>query len=105
MNEDKSSGCGHCGHSSILPIKTDKWGRCVFCVALALAGTVTGWSFTLSFWLLYPAPRITMVLACISLCFTVVLLLHVIAYALRSPETRLSFSVFRRRPTTLRRSR
>ncbi len=97
MDEKRSSGCGHCGRSSILTLKPEKWGKCVFCVALALAGAVAGWSFTFSFWLLYHAPRITLGLASLSVCFTVVLLLHLIAYALRVLETKPSLSALRRR--------
>lgn len=83
MNPPNSSGCSNCHQASLLPISREKWGSCPFCMALAVAGSVMGWSFTLSFWLLYPDLRITTTLACLSLCFTLVLLLHVIAYGLR----------------------
>jgi hypothetical protein len=42
-----------------------------------------GWSFTLSFALLYPDPRIVTGLVCLSLCFTLALLIHAVAYLLR----------------------
>ena len=83
MDLHNSSGCTNCHQASLLPISREKWGSCPFCMALAVAGSVMGWSFTLSFWLLYPDPRITAALASLSLCFTLVLLLHVIAYGLR----------------------
>ena len=83
MNPHNSAGCGNCQQASLLPISREKWGRCPLCMSLAMAGTVTGWSFTLSFWLLYSDTRITTALAWLSLGFTLVLLLHVIAYGLR----------------------
>jgi hypothetical protein len=84
MNQHNSPGCGSCGRASLLSLKKNKWGRCAFCMVLALAGTIVGWSFTLSFGLLYPDKRIALVLACLSLCFTLVLFLHVFAYRRRA---------------------
>jgi len=87
MNEHASSGCGNCGQPSLLPLTKDKWGKCPLCIALALAGAVTGWSFTLSFGLLSPDKRIVLGSACVSLFFTVVLLLHAIAYRRRVSQS------------------
>jgi hypothetical protein len=88
VNPHNSAGCGNCHQASLLPISREKWGSCPFCMALAVAGSVTGWSFTLSFWLLYPDPRIITGMALLSLCFTLVLLLHLIAYGLRIAQSR-----------------
>jgi hypothetical protein len=83
MSQNNSPGCSSCKRPSLVPLRKDKWGRCALCMALALAGAVTGWSFTLSFWLLCSNKRIVLGLACLSLCFTLVLLLHIIAYRRR----------------------
>jgi|GEM_PF-6876046 len=86
MNPHNSAGCGNCRQASLLPLRREQWGGCALCFALAMTGTVAGWSFSLSFWLLYPDTRIILSLACLSLCFTLVLLLHVIAYGLRAAK-------------------
>jgi hypothetical protein len=86
MNEHASRDCGACRNGSPISWKSEKWGRCVSCIALAIVGTITGWSFTLSFGLLNPDKRIALGLACASLFFTLVLLIHVIAYRLRDSQ-------------------
>jgi len=80
MGQVTSTGCGHCGKGVLIPVTSAKWGRCPFCMAVAAAGTVTGWSFTLSIWLGQRGNPIIIGSICLSACFTVVLLLHVIAY-------------------------
>lgn len=70
-----------------ISIRSEKWGRCAFCAAVALAGALTGWSFTLALWLLYPGHRVMVAVAGVSGCFTLFLMLHLVAYLLR-----LSFS-------------
>jgi hypothetical protein len=92
MNPQNSSGCSNCHQASLLPISRENWGSCPFCMALAVAGSVMGWSFTLSFWLLYPDLRITAALACLAVCITLVLLLHVIAYGLRAAKQKTNSS-------------
>jgi hypothetical protein len=84
MNPQDPVGCCGGRRVDLIPIDRDKWGRCPLCIALAGAGAVMGWSFTLSFWLLYSDPRITLGLAGVALCFTVVLALHVIAHLARN---------------------
>jgi len=83
MNETVSSGCGTCGKGMPISIRSEKWGRCAFCAAVALAGALTGWSFTFGLWLLYPSHRVMIAVASLSSCFTLFLLLHLIAYLLR----------------------
>jgi hypothetical protein len=90
MNEATSSGCGVCGKPGLISWRSEKWGRCAFCIALAIVGTITGWSFTLSFGLISPNKQLVLSLACVSLFFTVVLLLHVVVYLLRRWLTTLS---------------
>src|SRR5262249_49090161 len=80
MDESTSSGCANCGESSLAFWKSKKWGSCPFCIALAIAGTVNGWSFTLLFGLRYPDRRIVLGSGCISLFFTLMLLVHGVAY-------------------------
>jgi len=78
------SGCGHCGAAGLLPLAgRDKWGRCAFCMALALAGNVIGWTLTLSFWLFAPQTRAVLPLLCVSAAFSSVLAGHLIAYLWR----------------------
>jgi uncharacterized membrane protein len=84
MNQQNAAGCCGGRQASLIPIDRDKWGRCPLCIALAAAGAIMGWSFTLSFWLLFSDPRIVLGLAGVALCFTVVLALHVIAHLVRS---------------------
>jgi len=78
-NGKRESGCSGCGASGILPLRGSKWGQCPFCMALAVTGTVTGWSLTFSFWLLYPRGPILLILACTSAAFSAVLAGHLIA--------------------------
>ena len=83
MNLHAPAGCANCKGMSLLPMRREQWGGCALCFALAMVGTIAGWSFTLSSWLLHPDPRITLGLGGVSLCFTLVLLGHVIAYRRR----------------------
>jgi hypothetical protein len=86
MHAHNPLGCGHCQQARLLPLHREDWGGCAFCMVLSMTGTVIGWSFSLSFWLFYPDVRLVMGLVGVSLCFTVVLLLHLIAYALRAKK-------------------
>ena len=86
MKASSFTGCRGCEQASLFPISRDKWGSCPLCIALAAGGAVIGWSFTLSFWLLYPDPLIKRVLVAVSLCFTAVLAVHVAAYRIRSAK-------------------
>jgi hypothetical protein len=83
VNETASSGCGTCGKGIPISIRSEKWGQCAFCAAVALAGALTGWSFTLALWFLYPGYRVTIAVASLSACFTLFLVLHLVAYLLR----------------------
>ena len=87
MDERTSSGCGACGKGSLILWRSEKWGSCAFCIALAIVGTIMGWSFTFSSGLLNPDKRIALGSACVSLFFTLVLLLHVIAYRRRVSQS------------------
>jgi hypothetical protein len=80
MTETKASACGTCGKDSLIPLRSAKWGRCSLCITLAVLGAVTGWSFSLSFWLVHPDPRVIMACVGTAACFTIVLVLHLIAY-------------------------
>lgn len=75
-----STGCKGCEQASLLAIGRGGWGGCPVCMAIAGAGVVIGWSFTLSFWMLYPDPSIPPILAAISLGFSALLAAHVAAY-------------------------
>ena len=86
MNEPGSSRFGACGKGTLISWRSEKWGRCAFCIAIAIVGTILGWSFTLSFGLLNPDKRIALGSACVSLFFTLVLLFHAIAYRLRDSQ-------------------
>jgi hypothetical protein len=83
MDETRSTGCDGCHGIRLISWKSEKWGRCPFCIALAFVGTITGWSFTLSFGLFSSEKRLALILAGVSLCFTLVLLGHLIAYYLK----------------------
>jgi len=83
--------CGHCGAATLLPIVNhDKWGRCAFCIALALAGTVTGWLLTVSFWLFVPQLGIVSLLVGVSSVFSLVLSVHLVVYWRRRARARRS---------------
>jgi hypothetical protein len=87
MRVNHTADCGNCAKAALLPIRREQWGGCALCVGLALASTVIGWSFTLSFWLLSPAgTQVVLALTAVSLCCTVVLLLHGVAYGLRAAK-------------------
>lgn len=80
--------CSECGKQPLLPLRHEKWGRCPHCIVLALAGTLTGWSFTLAFAVLDRRAHITFVLAAVAAFFTVILALHGIAYRRARPLTK-----------------
>jgi hypothetical protein len=86
MNEHASHNCGACGKGSLVSWKSEKWGRCTSCIALAIIGTIMGWSFTVSFGLLNPDKRIALGSACVAMFSTLVLVLHVIVYRLRDSQ-------------------
>ena len=93
MNEQGSRGCGSCKGMTVIPIRRDKWGKCAFCIAVAIVGTVIGWSFTLSFVLLYPHKQVVTSLALVSFCFTMLLVGHVVAYRRRQREAQAESAV------------
>jgi hypothetical protein len=88
MTPQNPFGCGGCHQVNLLPISREKWGRCPLCMALAASAAVLGWSFTLSFWLLYPDRRVALGLAGLAALFTVVLALHAVAHRIREAAHR-----------------
>jgi uncharacterized membrane protein YjfL (UPF0719 family) len=82
-----SSRCVPCAERRLNLVDSRKWGRCAFCVAVALGGAVMGWSFTLALSFTRVDTRILMVTAGTAGLFSLMLLLHVIAYVRRKAPT------------------
>src|SRR5438477_12205485 len=76
--------CEPCGKALLLPLGRDKWGQCATCMAIALVGTIGSWSMTLSFWMFHSRAPITVGLTSLAGAFTVVLVIHLLAYRRRS---------------------
>ena len=68
----------------IVPVDKQLWGACPFCMAIAAAGAIVGWSFTASYWLFQTDTRIVYGLLTVSLFFSAILAVHIIGYRRRA---------------------